>query len=165
MGPLFLETNLYHGGCAWYKRGQRQLQVGSGFKRMVGMNPLVVNLEDNWVSCTAYSKFGMEPAESVDRVLVRVSMSQDGRHMGCFFCLVRIGWDFKGAELQENKLYSSPTFDHLRVISISLSIMLHTVDRGNPSPPWMVETLYTINYLSTGAGFLPSTVLSWHGRH
>ena len=132
---------------------------------MVGMNPLVVNLEDNWVSCTAYSKFGMEPAESVDRVLVRVSMSQDGRHMGCFFCLVRIGWDFKGAELQENKLYSSPTFDHLRVISISLSIMLHTVDRGNPSPPWMVETLYKINYLSTGAGFLPSTVLSWHGRH
>ena len=41
-----------------------------------------------------------------------------------------------------------------------------TVDGRNPAPPWMVETLYInngINHLSTGAGFLPSTVISHHG--
>ena len=38
-----------------------------------------------------------------------------------------------------------------------------TVDGRNPAPPWMVETCWNpinsgINHLSTGAGFLPSTV-------
>jgi hypothetical protein len=42
-------------------------------------------------------------------------------------------------------------------------IWIDTVDGRNPAPPWMVETLYNpinsgINHLSTGAGFLPSTV-------
>ena len=40
---------------------------------------------------------------------------------------------------------------------------LHTVDERNPASPWMVETCRNpinkgINHLSTGAGFLPSTV-------
>jgi len=48
-------------------------------------------------------------------------MSKDGGHMVCSFRLVGIGWDLKGAEIKENKLYSSPTFDHLLVISISLA--------------------------------------------
>ena len=39
-----------------------------------------------------------------------------------------------------------------------------TVDGRNPAPPWMVETCWNpinsgINHLSTGAGFLPSTVV------
>ena len=39
----------------------------------------------------------------------------------------------------------------------------HTVDGRNPAPPWMFETHWNpinngINHLSTGAGFLPSTV-------
>jgi hypothetical protein len=35
------------------------------------------------------------------------------------------------------------------------------VDGRNPAPPWMVETpkIMGLNHLSTGAGFLPSTVL------
>ena len=37
----------------------------------------------------------------------------------------------------------------------------------NPAPPWMVETCWNpinngINHLSTGAGFLPSTVVKQH---
>ena len=81
------------------------------------MNPLVVNLDDYWVSM-AYPQFGMEPAESVDRVWVYASMSKDGGHMVCSFCLIGIGWDLMRAEIDENKLSSSPTFDHLLVISI-----------------------------------------------
>ena len=83
---------------AWYIRGQRQLQVGSGFKRMVGMNPLLLNLEDFWVSI-AYPKFGMEPAESVDRVLV-CQYVQRWRTHGLLFSP---GWNWLGFKRGRDK--------------------------------------------------------------
>jgi hypothetical protein len=40
-----------------------------------------------------------------------------------------------------------------------MKVHVDAVDGRNPAPLWMVETINNgINHLSTGAGFLPSTV-------
>ena len=95
--------------------------------------------------------------------------------MRCFFPSLNVqassGMSHQPAMFHDTEGYWPPiilTFTinkkvHHSKLSLLFKHIHNTVDGKNPAPPWMVETCWNpinngINYLSTGAGFLQSTV-------